>query len=277
MSGFISLAEVAQELNLEMPASLVDLGELPELKWIPIKDLVIDTQYQRKILRTGRRNISGIVSKFDWTKFGAIQVAEVSGRYAIIDGQHRTVAALIRGLEAVPCNVVVANSEQQALAFVSINSNVTQVSALTTFKAEVAAGVESSVRLMEACSKAGVTVSPYPVDANSIKPGVTIALGCIRRALNVYGEPLFVFALRSIVETAEDKNRGLLREAVIKAYCHLYDIEPDLMKEENILLLKRFDLRQAFDEASSGAKSRKSVFYELSVKLMEYFEKVGAL
>ncbi len=40
-------------------------GPVPVLQWLPIKDFVVDSSYQRKIGQHGRKNITIIVETFD--------------------------------------------------------------------------------------------------------------------------------------------------------------------------------------------------------------------
>jgi ParB-like chromosome segregation protein Spo0J len=50
------------------------------------------------------------------------------GRFAIIDGQHRTTSAAILGIETVPCQIVIAEQTEQAAAFKAINGTITPIS-----------------------------------------------------------------------------------------------------------------------------------------------------
>lgn len=277
MTDLIPLKQIAEDLNIELTDELTVIGDESVLMWIDIEKLLIDPSFQRKILRQGRRNIVKIATKFDWNKFGAIQVADLEGQYAIVDGQHRTVSAFLRGITKIPCNVIKASRIEQALAFVSINSNITSVSPLITFKAEVAAGLEDSVKLVDICARGGVTINYYPVDSKSIKPGYTIALGCIKKCLKEYGEDHLVFSLRSITETATDKNRGLLKNDVIKAFCHVYDLEPALKSENSIQLLKTLQLQKVYDNSVAESRKKRVVYQTLAIKLMEFFEEAGAI
>jgi len=111
------------------PSLAPDLGPLPELRWIPISQLVIDPRYQRDIGRAGAKNVRRIAERFDWTKFGVTIVARLAeDLYAIVDGQHRTTGAAGRGIEAVPCLVIHADPKLQAESFAAINGAVTPMS-----------------------------------------------------------------------------------------------------------------------------------------------------
>src|SRR4051812_451900 len=82
-------------------------GKAPKLDWIAISALVIDRQYQREITKLGRKNIRHIAENFHWSMFTTVMVAPIGGgKYAIVDGQHRTTAAALVGIEKVPCQMV---------------------------------------------------------------------------------------------------------------------------------------------------------------------------
>ena len=83
----------------------------PILQWIETDRLVVDTEYQREIGRRGATNVIQIAEHFDWSKFAPVIVAPIEGgRFAIVDGQHRTTAAMLRDIKEVPCQVVQAGA-----------------------------------------------------------------------------------------------------------------------------------------------------------------------
>jgi hypothetical protein len=89
--------------------------------------LVVDTEYQREIGRKGATNVMQIAEHFDWSKFAPVVVAPVEGgRFAIVDGQHRTTAAMLREIKEVPCQVVQADRAKQAAAYAAVNGNITK-------------------------------------------------------------------------------------------------------------------------------------------------------
>jgi hypothetical protein len=69
-------------------------GAVPMLQWLKIEDLVVDPAYQRPIVGHGRRNVDRIAREFSWSCFAPVVVSPVEGgKFAIIDGQHRTTSA----------------------------------------------------------------------------------------------------------------------------------------------------------------------------------------
>jgi hypothetical protein len=161
-----------------------DVGAAPMLEWVKIADLVIDPDYQRDLLKTGRNNIIKIAMEFDWSKFSTVIVAAVEGgQFAIVDGQHRCTAAALRGIEKVPCQIIVADRKRQAAAFAAINAVVTAMSSLQIHAAKVIAGERSAVAIAKVCADAGVSICRYPIPAEKMKPGETLAASALYRAL----------------------------------------------------------------------------------------------
>ena len=93
----------------------VAAGAAPMLQWLKIADLVVDPAYQRPIVGKGRQNVDRIAQTFSWSCFAPVVVSPVEGgKFAIIDGQHRTTSAAILGFDSVPCQIVIAAREEQA-------------------------------------------------------------------------------------------------------------------------------------------------------------------
>jgi hypothetical protein len=85
-----------------------------------------------------------------------IVAAVEGGKFAIVDDQHRTTAAMLRGIESVPCQMVQADRAQQAAAYAAVNGNATKT---TPFHARLAAGHDDALKLGDVCSAAGVTIA----------------------------------------------------------------------------------------------------------------------
>jgi hypothetical protein len=205
--------------GFEKPESPAAAGVAPVLKWLKIADLVIDPAYQRPIIGKGRRNIDRITRSFSWTCFAPVVVSPVEGgRFAIIDGQHRTTAAAILGIESVPCQIVIAAQEQQAAAFKAINAIITPISPMALHAAAVVADEPWAVQIAHVCARADVELLRYPVPANKQGPGQTMAAGAIARCLERYGEATLIAALQCVTQTSNNKP-GALSARTIKALC----------------------------------------------------------
>jgi hypothetical protein len=174
---YVEVSEIRKIAGNMPPAHF---GDKPQLRWIAVECLRIDPAYQRTIMQRGSANVIKIARDFSWIKFGVITVAETdTGIFLIIDGQHRTAAAMLRRIKDVPCKVVRATRAQQAGAFAAINSQVTAVSAQQIFVARLAEGDTQAIELQKVCAEAGVTICPYPVPANKMKVGETLAVGAL--------------------------------------------------------------------------------------------------
>lgn len=216
-------------------------GAAPMLQWIKIADLVVDPTYQRMVRDQGRKNVARIAANFRWSCFAPVVVAPVEGgRYAVVDGQHRTTAAALIGVESVPCQVVIADQAEQALAFRAINGNVTKVSRMAMHAASVAAGEPEAVLLQQACEIAEVDLLRYPVEKSLQKPGQTMSVQAAAACLAQYGRDTLITALQCITQTSNNEP-GVLTSSVIRALCSLLDTHREWRDAGGQLL-------QAFDE-----------------------------
>ena len=239
--------------RLELPK--VPFGKEPKLEWIEVRKLRVDVSYQRIIHGRGARNIREIAMAFRWDRFGTVIVAPVQGGvYAIIDGQHRTTAAALRGFPKVPCQIVDADHAAQARAFAAINAQVTAITPMQLHAARLAAGDPVARELADACKRGGVTICRYPVPANAMKVGETLAAGQLARMMRLYGADVLVSAMRCITETRKG-NAGLVRAPIIAALCAAFEAEPDWRSNEAKLLkaMWRFDFAEQF--ATAGRRS----------------------
>ncbi|MEL6061874.1 MULTISPECIES: ParB/RepB/Spo0J family partition protein [unclassified Methylobacterium] len=223
------------------PNDRAEPGAAPMLQWIPIGDLVVDDRYQRPIRGEGERNVRKIAASFKWSRFAPVVVAPVEGgRFAIIDGQHRTTAAAIVGIERVPCQVVVAAPGEQADAFKAINGSTTKMNRQAIHRAALAAGDPEAVAIDDACHRAGVEILTYPVPTKAQKPLQTMAVATLAEALRTYGRDTLITALQCVSETSNGEEPGLLTGPVIKALCDVLHHRKD-WRDSGSKLLDAFD------------------------------------
>lgn len=235
------------------PAS--EVGERPELQWLKIAKLRIDPRYQREISERGDRNIVGIATAFAWAKFTPVIVAPIgSGLYAIVDGQHRTTAAALRGFDSVPCVIIAADAAAQADAFVAINGSVTAMTPLQLHAARLAAGNAEASELAAVCREADVTICRYPIPANKIKPGETLAVSMLQGLLKRFGREVLIAALCCITRTRKG-NPGMIRAQVVEGLCVVLEAEPTWRADRKRLIftMQTFDFIAAFNAARLAA------------------------
>ncbi len=234
-----------------------DIGTKPQLRWIGIDLLRIDPAYQRQILKRGAVNIVRIAREFDWAMFAPVVVAESDkGIYLVIDGQHRATAAAVRGIKDVPCAIIAADKRKQAAAFAAINAHVTAISPMQLHAARLAAGDQAASELTDLCASAGVTICRYPIPANKMKAGETLAAGALARLMIRYGGGVLRLSLKCIT-WGGDRNIGMVRAPLIEALCAVLEAEPGWTQDETRLLqaMARFDLPAAYRDANQARTS----------------------
>lgn len=218
-----------------------DHGAAPMLQWIDIEKLMVDDAYQRPIRGDGRRNVAKIAKNFRWSRFAPVVVSPIEGdRYAIVDGQHRTTAALIAGLKQVPCQIIVASPTEQAAAFAAINGNVTRMHRMALHRAAAAAGDPAALAINAVARKAGVVVLAYPKSELNQEPGETMAVGTIGQCIKTYGEAIVTLALRCVTQTRNRVKGGLI-SPVIAALCAVISRLPPSVRKNETGIIATFD------------------------------------
>ena len=103
---------------------------------IPVKDLKVDSEYQRGI--TGNR-VDRIKENWSWVAAGVITVAlrgPGAGDYFVIDGQHRVAAAERAGISELPCLVFESVSHiDEAQGFLDANTSRKAMSVVDRYRA----------------------------------------------------------------------------------------------------------------------------------------------
>lgn len=236
------------------PASEFSPGPAPILNWIETEKLVVDTAYQREIGRRGAVNVHQIAENFDWSKFAPVIVAPVEGGlFAIVDGQHRTTAAMIRGQQQVPCQVVQADRAKQAAAYAAVNGNITKTTAQQLYHARLAAKEDGAVALAEVCAAANVEIIRRNIPLLALKPGQTQAVTALARCLSVYGRETLITALQCITQTG-DGNPSFVKATIIEALCEVLHETPAWRDAGEALLrtMDKFKFAEAWDEIAAG-------------------------
>ena len=160
----------------------VGAGAVPELRWLPISDLVIDDRFQRPLAVKNWLAIRRIAEGFSWGKFAPVVVSPiVGGKYSLIDGQHRTHGAALAGFDTVPAMIVVLAPTDQAASFAAINGNVTAMSAFHIYKAALAAETGWAIRARDAVAAAGCELMTYHPSTANKRPREVYAIQLVRR------------------------------------------------------------------------------------------------
>lgn len=154
----------------------------PQLLWVGLSDLVVDDRYQRPLVDNNWAAIRRIASDFRWSRFSPVLVAPVEGgRYAIIDGQHRAHAAALCGFDTIPAMVALVAPEEQALAFIEINTRQIRVSTQSVYRAALIAGEEWPIACRDAVEAAGCKLMTANYSSSAKKPGMVFCITLIRQ------------------------------------------------------------------------------------------------
>jgi hypothetical protein len=238
--------------RFRVPTSELSAGPAPVLQWIETDLLVVDASYQRDISRRGAANVHQIAEHFDWSKFAPVIVAGIEGgQFAVVDGQHRTTAAMLRGIKKVPCQLVIADRAQQAAAYAAVNGNVTKTTLQQLHYAKLAAKDSEAAAVAEVCAAAGVEILRRNVVCAKMKPGQTQAVGALRHCLAKYGRETLVRALNCLTKTA-DGNAGFVRASIVEALCDVLHRRQDWRDSGDALLraIDKFSFPDAWGEVT---------------------------
>jgi hypothetical protein len=214
--------------------------------------------YQREISRAGSINVERIAEYFEWAKFSPVIVAPVEGgMFSIIDGQHRATAAMLRGIEKVPCEIVHIDRARQAEAFAAINGNITRVSAQVVYYARLTGKDPEAEEMARVLSAAEVTVCRGAKTLRTMKRGETNAVGAISKLPNKCGPETVISALQCITQTGSG-NPGFLRAMIMEPLCVVLHRNPKWRDSGERLLreMDSFDFIEAWDAA---VKERQTV------------------
>jgi len=233
MDSKFSALDVASFPAVKGPA---DLGCATQQLWIDIRDFVIDRSYQRDITNRGRKNIIRIAGAFNWSCFSPVIASPVEGGlYAIVDGQHRTLAAKLLGVEKVPSAIVIMSAKEQAEAFQAINGNLTRISRYQMFRAEIKSGKATSLKVAEICAKLEIRIV-----FNVASPAFS-AIACIstlESVLKKKGEAALLTTLKCLIAGTERSSSRILRAEAVEGLSSFLVDTPKYMEDEGGLISK---------------------------------------
>ncbi len=236
-------------------------GNKPELKWIKLTELYIPSDYQRSAKNsTSQANISYIKANFNWASCGALIVCQLAKskppQYAVIDGQHRFLAAEAHGaITELPCIVVSPReAQEQARHFVEVNSKRIKLHSLHQYRAAVVAGDPTAIMVAAILKKANITVLAQPTGNKVCPPRTTQAIGTLVKLIDCYSEKQIVWALTIIPEAYGDEP-GVLRASLMKAMAEWIKRHPDTDRTAMIRNLQDIDL----DELEKDARAYRAI------------------
>ena len=125
---------------------------------VPVSLIKVDHKdYQRE----ERKHVIKMTKEWDDTQCTLLLVnyRSAEGWFYVIDGQHRTVAARILGIEYLPCEIFInLTVEEEARRFLYYNTGTKSLTPFDTFKANICWGEPNDVAIKEVCDKYNVTI-----------------------------------------------------------------------------------------------------------------------
>lgn len=190
----------------------------------------------------------------------------------MIDGQHRTHAAALRGIEKVPCQIVLADQAMQAKAFAGMNGNqAIRLAPFQVHRAALAAGDGRAHEVHGICTATGVTITSN-LPSSQMERGDTVAVRTLYKAVKQFGAPTLRAALNAICNTGEG-NVGLVNALAIMAYASAFDARQDLRDNARAMdALDDFDLAAEIERARRSSAKGADQRGFLSTALVDFLD-----
>ena len=232
-----------------------DPGPKPELKWLKVDKLYVDSRYQRNTKsKASEKNLRCLSEDFKWSRFGALIVCFVPAekKYAVLDGQHRLQAAIARGFPEVPCSIAKdMDFETQAKSFVAINLQRVQLNTLAAFHAAVASGDKTAAGIKEILDECEIDVPRNPVMGSETGPRQMQSPGSLAKMVGKYQRKHIVWALKIIPDAYGDE-KGMMRAMLIKSLTEFAKLTPDVDRERMLKVLAALDPLQLERDAQAS-------------------------
>lgn len=178
------------------------IGGRPTIEWLHLDRLSMDASYQRSTdNHASQRLIASIAAGFDWRLCTPLVVSRrADGSFAVIDGQHRLLAARMRGMDDLPCCVFTYETpEEEARMFVAANRSRKAMNRLDDFHAALAAGDSDAHQVQQLVTDAGLTISRN-TSSTAWAPGEIAFTASIASTMRKHGAAIVSAALTNIAE-----------------------------------------------------------------------------
>lgn len=177
----------------------------PQILWVELDQLLIDDRYQRPLNAGNRAAIKRIAADFRWSRFTPVIVAPAEGGgYALIDGQHRAHAAALVGIKSIPAMVALVAPEEQAQAFIDINTRQIRVTGHQIYRAALTAGEYWAQACHDAVAEAGCRLMTSKYSLSARKPGQVFAIGTIRGLIEARQNAAVTAGLKAMLDYDPD-------------------------------------------------------------------------
>jgi hypothetical protein len=207
----------------------------PIMEYVNPRDLYIDPAYQRSIGERGLKQIRKIIENFEWSKFKLPTCCYSENFKAetvlfVLDGQHTAIACASHpSIETIPVQIVeAATVEEQAEAFIGLNTERLGVTSLQLHQAATVAGDAMALRMEDICRNAGVTILRAAPGSGKFKPHDTVAVQAVgslilRRGDELAGRVLDVLSRAQLAPITAPHIKAVDLLLTDPEYCNLID------------------------------------------------------
>lgn len=165
---------------------------------LPTSALLIDPLYQRHLSAPSKKKVAAMAANWRPQMAGVIEVSHRgNGTYAVMDGQHRVLAAKEAGITELPCLISEGLSVyEEAERFVDLNVERTRLGANDLFRSQLVAGDPNALAVAGVVNKLGLTVSmTHNRSLTSLQN-----VGVLRAITRAWGAEGLEFALKTAME-----------------------------------------------------------------------------
>ena len=225
----------------DRPQLVAKPGPVPELAFLPIAKLLIDGDYQRPLNKANWNAIHRIAAAFDWAHFTPVIAAPTDqGLFSVIDGQHRTHAALMIGADSVPAMIVTLSEAQQARAFSAINGQVMAISGFHIYRAALVAMEPWALACREVVAQAGCELMSYQPNAASKKPRQIYTISLIRRHVDAGRGAMVSAGLRAMATCPDADDPVIWQNSFLSPWLQVLQTRPRALQRDLAAFLKAY-------------------------------------
>ena len=174
---------------------------------IPLNLLELDHSYQR--VETG--NAKNIADNWDDNACEFLLVSYRNGKFYVIDGQHRMIAAKIKGIESLPCVILVGlTKSEEARRFSVQGVGRKKLTPNDTFKANIECGnteykeVATDMEIKRICDKYGLMITKGNFNLQC-SPKRLRSISRSRRIIDSAGSECFEWILDTVTNSNWDE------------------------------------------------------------------------
>jgi hypothetical protein len=125
--------------------------------YVDPRDVIVEVSYQRAM---DQRRVNRIADGFDFALFGVPLVSRRNGKVYCVDGQHRLAAAIKKGINKVPVQIVEDLSvRDEAYVWGAVNNYRKLHSSLEAFKGALVSGSDVHVQIDEIVTGLGLRMN----------------------------------------------------------------------------------------------------------------------